>query len=129
MGLMKNMLLAGAAGMIGGIHHGIRAQQSWGQRDMYSERNALGLHHFQPIRDLNIPGVGMLAADIQRWDAMGRNYIGGEIRTGMGEAAAIMAGGLALAAERRNRARPVPPEPEEYAFFDPAEPQEIFVPR
>ena len=70
MGLLKNILVGGFAGA---LHGRYQAQQQWSAKNMYEERNALGLPYSR--RRLH-DGYGGISeqSDMDRWDAMGRNY-------------------------------------------------------
>ena len=107
MGLLKNILVGGFAGALHGRH---QAQQQWSAKNMYEERDAMGLPHFRKrLHD----GVGEIFEmfDHERWDAMGRNYANNAMPSGAAMGA-LLAGAGTLAANRMgSRRREVPPPP------------------
>ena len=60
-----------AGGMLGAALSSHLAQEHWRTKDMYSERNALGVPYF---RQRLVTDMDMTAKDMDQWDAMGRNF-------------------------------------------------------
>ena len=111
-----------AGGMLGAALSSHLAEQHWRTRDMYSERDDMGLPFFRQRLATDWP---MTLQDLDRWDAMGRNHR--REHGTMGGALGAAAGAVAGAALGR---RPESPERERerVAYYDPNDPQTLHVP-
>ena len=108
MGLLKNILIGGAAGAAGGMLNRQDATNRWNLKDMYQEPDRWGRPFFQRrISD----DVGRIFEqfDVERWEAMGRNYARSFVPEGMLHGALLGAAGTMLARDRRFRLPEQPP--------------------
>ncbi len=80
-------------------------QQEWNNKNLLDERDALGLPYFRRRLDSDWPMRAMTQLDMERWDAMGRNFSNEHMATGAGIGAAIAAAGTLAARPRFSRRR------------------------
>ena len=94
-------------GILGASLSNHMAQEHWRTKDMMSERDAMGLPYFRQRLATDWP---MTQQDIDRWDAMGRNYVKNETVKG-GAMGALLAGAgtYFLKGQGSRRRDPLPP--------------------
>ena len=79
MGLMKNMLKGAAwGGLLSGGLMNTMAKRDWKSRNMYEAQDWTGKPLFQRRHIQDETNLVMQAFDMDRWDAMGRNYVGNQ---------------------------------------------------
>ena len=92
---MKNMLKGAAwGGLLGGGISRTVAQRDWKSRNMHDAKDAWGGPLFQRRHIQDEVGIIMNRFDMERWEAMQRNYV--REHTSHGVLAGAIAGGAAL---------------------------------